>query len=744
MAATPDDADNYTPPGIDQPKKPEGDQDDKLSEGKKLFGICQDVENDNRKSYKDDTNFVRARAQWPADIRAQREAEGRPCLTIDRLGPVIRQVVNDSRQNKPSIKVHPADSGADVKTAEVINGLIRNIEYTSNADVAYDTAVETAVGGNIGYIRVVLKYAYDDSFELDIGIERVPNPLAIYGDPYSTSASSDDWNTAFVVDKIPRDRFKASYPKAVATDWDADPWTNPGDWLDGDQVLIAEWWEREEYEKTIVMLSDGSVRDEDDLEDDEDLAALIASSVVSVALDQSGNPKKRVTKCYRVWQRIMTGAEILSEREWPGKYIPIIPVYGDEFWIEGKRYLRSLINGAKDAQMMLNFWRTSGTELVALAPKVPFIGPRGAFDKDPRWNTVNTKSHAYLEYEGGIPPQRQPLDTGAAAGALQEALNATDDIKAITGIYDASLGARSNETSGRAIIARQKEGDTSTFNFIDNLSRGIRQTGRVIIDLIPHVYTEERVVRVIGEDGSQEAKQVNKPYQAKDDNGQPLMKGPQGEMPMPPGAQVVPQQQGQPPAVVDQQGNKIGEAVMAMHDLTAGKYDLVVDTGPSYTTQRAETADQMMTLIQAYPDAAPVIGDILVKNLDWKGSDEIAERLKKLLPPQVQGQTQIPPEVQQQIEQGKQLIGQLQQENQQLKAGQQAKMAQTQADSQQKALDRESNTQEANNKILADERIANEKIASQERIAVAQMMSQQRIAALRPQPQQQPGTNQTQ
>jgi len=150
MAGSPKDSDDYVPPEIDQPHKPEGDQDDKLAKGKKLFATCQDVENDNRTSYKDDTNFVRARAQWPADIRAQREAEGRPCLTIDRLGPVIRQVVNDSRQNKPSIKVHPADSGADVDTAEVINGLIRNIEYTSNADVAYDTAVETAVGGNIG------------------------------------------------------------------------------------------------------------------------------------------------------------------------------------------------------------------------------------------------------------------------------------------------------------------------------------------------------------------------------------------------------------------------------------------------------------------------------------------------------------------------------------------------------------------------------------------------------------------
>ncbi len=666
------------------------DKDDKLAQAKRLFSIMQDHENDNRLSYRDDTRFVKAREQWPADIKAQRASEGRPCLTIDKLGPVVRQVVNDSRQNKPSIRVHPVDSFADVETAEVINGLIRNIEYVSNADVAYDTAVETAVCGNIGYIRVTLNYAYDDSFDLDIGIERVPNPLAIYGDPYSMDADSGDWNDAMVVDKLTKASFKEKYPKATATDWDADAWSNPGEWLEGDEVLLAEWWHREEYEKTIALLSDGSVRDEEDLEADLDLKVLIEVGAITVKA-------KRVTKCHRVWQRIMTGAEILSEREWPGKYIPIIPVYGDEFWIDGKRYLRSLINGAKDAQMMLNFWRSSGTELVALAPRVPYIGRKGAFDKDPRWNTANTRSHPYLEYDGADAPMRQPLDSGAAAGSLQEALNASDDIKSITGIHDASLGARSNETSGRAIIARQKEGDTSTFNFIDNLSRAIRHTGRVIIDLIPKVYTAPRIVRIIGEDGTQEAKPVNQQYPKTDDKG-------------------------------NEEKDEMGKAIMALHDLTVGKYDLVVDTGPSYTTQRAETAEQMMGLIQAYPAAAPVIGDILVKNLDWKGADEISERLKKMLPPQLQGEQQIPPQVQQAIEQGKQIIQEQQAKIQELESGQQAQMAKVAADAQAKQQQLEADEAEAMARINLDEAQAGAKIASEERIANAKIASQERIA----------------
>lgn len=670
------------------------DKDDILRKAKTAFERCDEAEGDNRQAYKDDTLFVRAREQWPEAIRKQREQENRPCLTIDKLGPVIRQVVNDARQNKPSIKVHPVDSQGDPETAEIINGLIRNIEYTSSADVAYDTAVECAAGGGFGYIRVGIDYAYDDSFDMDITIDRVPNPLSIYGDPNSTAADSSDWNVAFVVDRVPKDEFKAKYPKATITDWDSDAWEDAGEWLNSDGVLVAEYWTREEYEKVIVKATNGNIYDEKDLTEDEDVAAGVANGLIVLAVDKLGQPIRRVTKCYRVMQYIMTGVEVLSEREWPGKYIPIIPVYGDEFWIDGKRYLRSLINGAKDAQQMLNFWRTNGTELVALAPRMPYIGPKGAFDHDQeRWQTANTKSHAYIEYEGAQAPQRQPLDSGVAAGSMQEALNASDDIKSITGIYDASLGARSNETSGRAIMARQREGDVSTFHFIDNLSRAIRHTGRVIIDLIPSVYNAARIVRVIGEDGSQEAQPVNQE------------------------ALKIDKQTGQP--VKDEFGN----AVMAIHDLTVGKYDLTVSTGPSYTTQRQETADQMMQLIQAYPAAAPLVGDILVKSLDWQGADEIAERIRRMIPAQAMGEQALPPEVMKLIEEGKAKLAELTAENEQLKTGAQVDMAKAEADKQAKIDKIRSDEETAFAEIQSRERIAAAEIASRERIAVAQASS---------------------
>jgi hypothetical protein len=615
----------------------EDKKDDLLSEGRTAFERCQDAESDNRQAALDDIRFSRLGEQWPRTIEQQRRNEQRPCLTINKMPAFIRQVVNDSRQNKPSIKVHPVDSNADPKTAEVINGLIRNIEYTSNADVAYDTAIEASVSGGFGYWRVGMDYAYEDTFEMDLSIERVANQFSVYGDPDSMCADSSDWNVAFVVEPMRKAEFKAKYGSkqnadgdAVDTDFESDAWANAGVWIEDETVMVAEWWKREPIEKEIVKLSNGHVYAAEDLAQDMDLQALIEAGTLQVV-------GTRKTRSHKVTQIIMSGADILEKNDWPGCYIPIIPVYGDEIVVEGKRYFQSLIHSAKDAQRMFNYWRTTSTELVALAPRVPWIGRKGTFDSDvDRWATANTTSHSFLEYDGDA-PIRQPLDVGPAAGALQEALNASDDMKAIIGIYDASLGARSNETSGKAIMARQREGDVATFHFIDNLARAIRHTGRILIDLIPKVYSDERVIRVLGEDGSPRSVQVN--------SGQP---------------QPVVGNDGKP------QVDEYGQAIMAMHDLTVGKYDLTVTTGPSFTTRREEAAMQMTEFVRAFPAAAPVIGDILAMNLDWPGADEIAERLKKINPAlKDQG---IPPEVQQMIQQGQQAIQELTQKVQALEA----------------------------------------------------------------------------
>ncbi|MCA3750600.1 MAG: hypothetical protein INF04_04215 [Phenylobacterium sp.] len=553
-----------------------------------LEGFEKTAEHDahNRKAWEDDVDFSLMENQWPERVRRDRELEGRPCLTVNKLVSMGRQVVNDARRNKPGIRIMPVDSEADPETAEVLNGLIRNIEQSSNAEVAYDTALEHAVFGGFGFFRINTRYTSDDTFDQDVVIERVPNPLAVYPDCYSTAADSSDWNYCYITDQMAKAAFKKAYPGAEEVDWEGEAWRGVGaPWMDGDFVQVAEYWVREKVKRTILLLTDGAVVPVEDYE-----ANRPAFDAKGVQVQGS-----RDVDSHRVRQYVMSGAEVLETVDWAGKYIPIIPVYGAEINFKGKRHFRSLIRGAKDAQRMFNYWRTTSTELVALAPKAPFIGRKGAFETDAaKWATANVQSHAFIEFDGPEAPQRQPF-SGVPAGALQEALNASDDIKSVIGMFDASMGARSNETSGKAIVARQMEADNATFHFIDNLSRAIRHAGRVLIDLIPQVYSVPRVIRVLGEDGESEMKAVNQPVQ-------------------------------------EQERDPLTEEVREItkiYDLTSGRYDLTVSAGPSFASLRQEAASQMIELIRAYPQAAPVIGDLLVKNLDWPGADEIAERMRK-------------------------------------------------------------------------------------------------------------------
>jgi hypothetical protein len=587
--------------------------DDILAQAHKSFEKAQEHWADNFKTAKDSLRFSRLGEQWPETVLRQREREGRPCETFNKMPSFIRQVVNDARQNKPSIKVHPQDSGADPRVADIIQGLIRNIEVTSDADVAYDTAIECAVDRGMGYWRVNTRYSCEDTFDQDIVIERVNNPLTVLGDPHSTAADSSDWNEAWVTFTLTKDEFKAEYPDAEMVDWEADFRSAPeGLGLDGDSVQLAEWWTREKEKGQIVAVKGPNGPE---IVKVEDLKTLGPVATI-------GEPRE--VEVYKVTQRIVSGAEILKEVKWAGKYIPIVPVYGDEITDEkGKRHFHSLIKPAMGAQRMYNYHRNAGIEILALQPKAPFVGKKGAFDADKNWDNVNDQSIPYLEYEGDQMPQRQGPPMGSQA-VLQEALNANDDMKAIIGIYDPSLGARSNETSGVAIHARQRESDVSTFHFIDNLQRAIRHGGRILLDLIPKVYSTERVIRVLGEDLQ------------------------------PANAQIAPM--GQPVAEVHDVG--------VIYDVTAGKYDLTVSAGPSFTSRREEMQEALTEIMQANPATVPILTPVLVKQMDFPDAEEISQKLEALDPTNQQA-------MQQQVQQ---VVGQVQQQAQQVMGQAQQKM----------------------------------------------------------------------
>lgn len=592
--------------------------DDTVKDALDALKRCEENEEENRRTWEDDVRFSCNDEQWPELVEKARIDAGRPAHVVNRLAPIIRQVVNEARANKPSILVRPVDRGADPDTAEIFGGLIRNIETVSGADIAYDTAVEHAVAGGFGYIRVDIDYAHNDTFDKDVLIRRVANPLSVYGDPDSYSVDGEDWNLAFVTDTLTEKEFERRFKGADKIDFEGGAENEQH----RDGVKVAEYWTREIVAKPIVLLSDGQIMAEDKF------AEQAEYFMQALGLQVIG---QREVQSYKVTQRVLSGAEVLSTGEWAGCYIPLVPVIGNEVIIKDKRYLRSMIRSARAAQERYNYWVSAMTEMIALSPRVPYIGPEGAFDADPeKWATANREDHAYLEYAGPVPPQRQ-MPPQPSAAMLQEAMTAAEDIKAITGIFDASLGARSNETSGIAINARKRQGDISTYHFGDNLTRSIRQVGRILVDLIPKVYTADRMIRVMGEDGKTETMMLGQP---------------------------------------DEQGR--------VFDLAAGKYDVTVKAGPSYATQREEVRAELAQIIgQMGEEAGKLLAPVYLRNSDWPGADEIADKLEgktpegEAVPPQIQQQMQA---MSQQIQMGSQRLQELEQENAALKAEREIKL----------------------------------------------------------------------
>lgn len=566
--------------------------DDIIKDAMDRFGESRDGTRDNRANAEEDIRFGRLGDQWPVDIRDQRRGEGRPCLTVNRMPSFVRQVVNDARQNKPGIVVSPVDNVSDPEKAEVIGGIVRSIERNSNADIAYDTAIDNAVSCGFGFWEIETDYIDGNSFDQEIRISRIHNPLSVHWDVRSTMFDASDWEYAFKSEMISKDKFEKDYPDAMVVPFESDEHEEQEYWITNDQMRIASYYLVEETADTLLLIHDVMQPNvppatilKSELDDNPEIKAALEMGFFQVT-------RERKTTRRKVVRRVISGHEVLEEHEWPGTMIPICPVWGEEVVVDGRRVFRSMIRDARDPQQMLNFWRSATTELVALAPKAPWVGPKGFVPKghEAKWQSANTKSLAYLEYEGQIPPQRQPF-AGPPAGAIQEALTAADDMKSIIGIYDSALGARSNETSGRAIMARQREADVSNFHFIDNLSRAIRYCARCIVEIIPHVYGQRETLRILGEDMKEKVVRLGK-----DNNAQ-------------------------------------GED--RIYDLSVGKYDVTVKSGPSYATQREETREVLIELMRAVPQAAPYMMDIIMEHLDAQGMDRVANRLKMTLPPHI-------------------------------------------------------------------------------------------------------------
>ncbi len=598
------------------------DKSDLLATMRSRFTMALAAYSESREDELDDLRFMAGSPdnqwQWPADVLATRGSvqgqtiNARPCLTINKLPQHVRQVTNEQRQNRPSPKVIPADDNADVAVAEVFDGIIRHIEYMSDADVAYDTACDNQVVYGEGYIRILTEYTRDDSFDQDLKIGRIRNSFSVYMDPTIQDPCGSDAKWCFITEDLLKAEYERQFP-------DAQPISSIlargiGDqalsmWLSENTIRIAEYF-YVDYVPSTLNLYPGNITMFDGTPQDAKLRAMFGQPLRSRKAD-----RKRV-----MWLKT-NGYEVLEEREWAGKWIPVVRVVGNEFEVDGRMFVSGLVRNAKDAQRMYNYWVSQEAEMLALAPKAPFIGYGGQFEGyEMQWKTANTTNWPYLEVNPDVqdgagnvlplPMRAQP--PMAQTGLIQAKMGAAEDIKATTGQYNASLGQQGNERSGRAILARQQEGDTGTYHFVDNLGRAIRYVARQLVDMIPKIYDTQRVARIIGLDGEVGMARIN-PMQA-----EPVKK------------------------IVDQAGTVLEK----IYNPSVGVYDVVITTGPSYLTKRQEAVEAMANILQTSPQLWQVAGDLFIKNMDWPGAQEMAARFKKIIDPKVLAEDDKSPELQ--------------------------------------------------------------------------------------------------
>ena len=598
----------------------ETDQDSRIQQAMEFLRQVNDVDSNNRAEALDDVRFA-AGDQWPVDVQNSRVLEARPCLTINKVDAYCRQIVNQIREQRPRIKCHGMNTQTDEKQAEIITGLCRHIELQSDADQAYLNAVDYAVRMGWGYIRIHTNYVKDDSFNQEIYIKPIENPFTVYFDPNSIMADGSDAERCLITTLIPKKTFSAMYPEAEIDSGFVSRGTGDvvGDWIQKEEIRIAEYWYTVRESVVLLQLSDGSSIYED--ETDKELIKELGIEIIN----KRDSVRKKIKWCK------VTAMQVLEEGEWAGKYIPIVPVYGQSTIVQGKHKRFGLVRMAKDPQRMYNYWSTALTETVALAPKAKWLLAEGQDEgHENEWSQANIKAMPVLRYKQtdidgrtAPPPVRQsPEQPPTGAMAAMQSMNL--DLQAVIGIFDPSQLPQGVQ-SGKAIAGQQAQSDMTNMHYYDNLTRSIRQVGRIILDLIPKIYDTERAMRIIGADGKPEIMTINE-------------------------------------RKMDEQGvNRI------LNDVTVGEYDVVMDTGPGYNTKRQEASDAMMQLFAAEPQLIQVAGDLLVRNMDFPGSDVIADRMAVNNPlAQLDDMSDIPPAIQMKLKQGQAQVQALTQQLQQM------------------------------------------------------------------------------
>ncbi len=582
---------------------------DIIAEAKKRFKQCVDAEATIRAKCLDDLIFLSGE-QWSDQSLKERARDQRPALVVNRLDQFVQHIANAQRQNRISAKVFPVDDQGDIETAEVMQGMVRHIEYRSKGTLAYDTAEFYAVAMGFGYWRQITKYENPKTFKQEVLLERLPNPFQVYLGPHTLPDGSDA-EFGFVFVDMPRDEFESEYLDADTKGLDDMRATGDMEgWLDEESVRVAEYYTKEYEPAKLVQLTDGQEKLRSELKPGEEKL---------IAIDEDGKPRERDTRIPTVKWYKLNAAEILDETEWPIDRIPIVKVIGHELTVNGKLILKGIVRNLKDAQRQYNFMLSAQTEAVdsSKGQVVMFEGQEEGHEQE--WKNLNRQQVLKVkptDLKGQPLPGPQRLAPNMSVAAMTEArMLAADDLKALTGVYDAALGARSNETSGRGILARQSQTETANFHFQDNLTLSVSHSTKMLVDLIGVVYDTPRMVRTIGEDDSQKVVRINQLFTEK---GQ-----------------------------------------TKKYDFTVGEYDVICTAGPAFQTKRQEGAQLLTQLASAAPILMQAAPDLIMKTLDVPYAQEISDRLKKTLPANLQDnpdQPEVPPQIQQKLQQMGQML----------------------------------------------------------------------------------------
>ena len=653
-----------------------------VNTAKERFDRVQKINASARQQAVADTKFYLGDSdngwQWPDNVAQSRASASRVCLTVNITAQHINQIVNQMRQGRPACRILPVDDMSDKKTAEILSGLIRNIQSASNASDAHDIAAEHACVGGEGYWRIITEYESPESFNQVIRIKPCHNPMLVYIDPDSKELDKSDAQWGFVFEEVNREAFKREYP-----DIDPSNWINDNrHWVADDTVRLAEYFYCEFIDDSALLLGDGSSVLESKLDDGVKRDGMTLVREATGEIVRIVKERETQRKQWK-WCKLVGGSdEPVDLKDWVGSYLPIICVVGKELNVNGELVRKGLVRDLKDPARMVNYSYSETVQTLALQNKVPYLASAEAIEGyENIWKSANVDNRAFLPHNAftkkGTPipaPQRQQAAVMPSA-QVQLLQLSTEEMRGVSGQQNSNFGIKSEAASGVGIQRLKSQGELATFHFPDNLARGLKYEATLLIDLIQKIYDTKRVIRIIGLDG--------KHTQATLDPTHPV-------------------------AYSEQYLNE-GD-IARIFNPTIGEYDVVIDTGPSFQTQRQEAFAAMTDLAGKAPNLMSLAGDIIMRAADFPMAEQLANRLEKALPPGLH-----------EAEGGaEQKLAQATQQMQQMDAAMkemQAKLTQAEAGIQNTQLQIQSKQQIIQAEISAKKELTQFEIESKQRIA---------------------------